>query len=1657
MPTFLSDLPIYNAKASLAISQAGLDGDTPKANLMSSLKTTANDETLSNDLRLSALTALINVGNLLDIPLPPYFPIAVTYANTVTYVGLHDNLTGLQGGGPGEYYHLTSSERSDILNKVSPDQLRFANLVDSPLDNPQLDSILIGKQNALSGPGFVKANSGVITYDNSTYLTNISTIAAGGDLGGFYPNPTISSSVVMGKQMAGWNPSYPSGTGAISSADTLLVAIQKLNVSLSGIIANPSGVSSVALNLLPNTIFDSTTTPASGAVVLGASFKSQSANTFLAAPNGVAGTPTFRVMAPDDVPNLGVSPAGTYGGGSPLQIPVITVDAKGRVTAVSLTAATGSGTVTSVGIDPPNYISAGAAVTVSGNISLAWQNTITPNYVFAGPNSGSTAGAPTFRPLVALDIPTGIPQANIAGLPTALANKLDNSLNDGEIWIGNSVTAPTMRSLTQDILITNTGVVTIQPNVVDFSKMQEITGTDTSVIPNIKGNLLGRWAAGIGEIQEVELSGDFNLNVGTGVLSLAVPVAPVLTTKGGLITYSASVGAQVQLAAVYEGRLLMTDSAEDKGIKWVEAQGDIEVDTVALDGTFNIKANAVTLGKMADLTQVSFLGSNAAGPYPVDELTPTVATAMLDQFTTSAKGLVPAASFTPVAPNVLADYFLNASGGWSLGGGGGGGTPGGSANQIQYNNTGSFGGTPNMEYVSGFGIYTTASSFYLADSASARNYSIGFSISAVTGDEVWSFPNASSTFVGTDVSQTLTYKTLSTGSKINIGATASQYDMWYSFDSAGTIAAIAGNAANIGKYLKYSSIGPIWSDVPGGGSGGASVSYYLNGSVIQGTFGGVVDCREISSTPIFGGGTDFIITTNGYIQSFITDANVPNQLLIPAGNWNFETYFSASSGGGSPSFYIELYKWNGTTLTLIAKNDTNPEYITGGTNIDLYFTALAVEETILTATDRIVVRFYVNNSGKDITMHTEGTHLSQVITTFTTGISSLNGLTAQTQLFATPTTSGTTLNWTSNTATHTLNIPLASVSGIAGGLISNADYLAFSAASGGDVVGPVGSVIDGNFAVFGATGQIIKESSAVNLSGGAVTLGASGTQGILVFNDGTTVNTTTLRAANNSGSTSYIFPTSNGSNTNVLTLSNATTGQLAWSATGTGDITRAGTSQIVTGNIAFNQSALILRNIDATRTATLSLLSTTGTAQSYAIVFPQASGTVALLEATQSWDGAQTFRAATTFSFSAATGTALTINAAAGGVTNPVLSVGAANTAAYMSFPNTTYIAAPSSTVRSAGTKIVLCPTANISTTSDVGLGIETVSSRVAMWLQGDGVIKFYPNRANSTIGAVGQFEIFTGTATALTPNVLGLHLNGNSTAAVPNLLISGAANNYQWLSFGSYGQVGIPSSPVRSQGTKIVLYQSTNLPTSLDAALGIETSNALWLSSPSNIKFYPNNSLVSAGQWAYNVSVPTNDGIRGLHLNSPSDINNLVSQLLISGTGSQSYTISFGSTPPLSAPTATGGTRGVGKKIVLQETTNTFLTTESAIGRETGYMWLCDPGGIRFYTQAGSSSPVTQRVQINSSGLTLAGTLFLRAGAAAAGSAPLAFTSGTNLTTPVNGSMEYNGTNLFFTRTGAVREGVLTQSAVTTEVLVSDTSVTINIGGTTYKLLAKA
>lgn len=257
--------------------------------------------------------------------------------------------------------------------------------------------------------------------------------------------------------------------------------------------------------------------------------------------------------------------------------------------------------------------------------------------------------------------------------------------------------------------------------------------------------------------------------------------------------------------------------------------------------------------------------------------------------------------------------------------------------------------------------------------------------------------------------------------------------------SNGTIAVTAAGLSS--QYIRGD--GQL-ANFPSAGGGGSAVNYYLNGSVNQGTFGGTT-YYQMSRTPISGTGTNFTRTSaqgNGYVASFITDAGDPDLLNIPGGNWNLEFYFNSSSSGGAPAFYGELYKVSASNVfTLISSGSTNTEVISGGTTIDQYYTSIAVPQTTLLSTDRLAIRVYVIVDGRNITLHTEDNNFSEVITTFSTGLNALNGLTDQVQYFATG-TSGTDFNIVSATDTHTFNIPTAS--GTNRGLLSSSDWTTFN-------------------------------------------------------------------------------------------------------------------------------------------------------------------------------------------------------------------------------------------------------------------------------------------------------------------------------------------------------------------------------------------------------------------------------------------------------------------------------------------------------------------------------------------------------------------------------------------------------------------------------------
>lgn len=83
------------------------------------------------------------------------------------------------------------------------------------------------------------------------------------------------------------------------------------------------------------------------------------------------------------------------------------------------------------------------------------------------------------------------------------------------------------------------------------------------------------------------------------------------------------------------------------------------------DGATTIAADAVTNAKLANMATATIKGRSTAGTGDPEDLTGTQATALLDTFTSGAKGLVPASGGDTTK-------FLRADGSWAAPGGGGG-------------------------------------------------------------------------------------------------------------------------------------------------------------------------------------------------------------------------------------------------------------------------------------------------------------------------------------------------------------------------------------------------------------------------------------------------------------------------------------------------------------------------------------------------------------------------------------------------------------------------------------------------------------------------------------------------------------------------------------------------------------------------------------------------------------------------------------------------------------------------------------------------------------------------------------------------------------------------------------------------------------------------
>lgn len=274
----------------------------------------------------------------------------------------------------------------------------------------------------------------------------------------------------------------------------------------------------------------------------------------------------------------------------------------------------------------------------------------------------------------------------------------------------------------------------------------------------------------------------------------------------------------------------------------------------------------------------------------------------------------------------------------------------------------------------------------------------------------------------------------------------------------------------------------------------------------------------------------------------------------------------------------------------------------------------------------------------------------------------------------------------------------------------------------------------------------------------------------------------------------------------------------------------------------------------------------------------------------------------------------------------------------------------PTFTNRSAGTKIVFEPVLS-GTVLDWAIGIAPGPG--SLWLSSPSTINFFANSGggSGTPISAGQFEYSS--------TVRGLNLTATGTTDIAQLTITGGTIN--WINFSTNTNGAPTTTTARSVGTKIVLVPNFSAGTSLDDAIGYEANTGMWLSSRFQVRFHPNSSNTSAGQFEYSSSV------RGLNLTASGT--DTVPQLLFTGS-IRWINMGTGGNTGFSAPSLT--TRSDGTKFVIWPNFSAGppATLDDAIGYASGAgTWFTSRFSFTFYTD----SSLTPRLTISSSGLTLA------------------------------------------------------------------------------------
>ena len=225
-----------------------------------------------------------------------------------------------------------------------------------------------------------------------------------------------------------------------------------------------------------------------------------------------------------------------------------------------------------------------------------------------------------------------------------------------------------------DIAVSGGGAVwTIDAGAVGLSKLADMA-TDS---------FLGRDTAGSGAPEVVTpTQARAILNVASGATANASDAA--LRDRATHTGTQAAATISDLAAAVSATAAVTANSAK---VSNATHTGDVTGATV-----LTIATDSVTNAKLANMVTATLKGRTSAGTGDPEDLTTAQATALLDIFSGSAKGLAP-----PSGGGTA--NFLRADGAWTAPGGGG--SPGGGSGEVQFNSAGTFAGAADVEIEGG--------------------------------------------------------------------------------------------------------------------------------------------------------------------------------------------------------------------------------------------------------------------------------------------------------------------------------------------------------------------------------------------------------------------------------------------------------------------------------------------------------------------------------------------------------------------------------------------------------------------------------------------------------------------------------------------------------------------------------------------------------------------------------------------------------------------------------------------------------------------------------------------------------------------------------------------------------------------------------------------